>query len=67
MAAKTLADAVSAYGAGVKAKLANAAISGAPEDQLRGPLEALVKDLAGIGGLAAVCARRPRAARHPRA
>lgn len=53
MAAKTLAQAVSAYGAGLKPKLANIAISGAPEDQLRGPLEALVKDLAEIGGLAA--------------
>jgi hypothetical protein len=48
---KTLATAVSEYGASAKAKLANIAISGAPEDQLRGPLEALVRDLAEIGGL----------------
>ena len=46
MAGKTLADAVSAYGASAKAKLANIAISGAPEDQLRGPLEMLIRDLA---------------------
>lgn len=48
---KTVADAVSAYGASTKAKLANIAIAGAPEDQLRGPLEALVRDLAEIAGL----------------
>jgi len=51
LAGKTLADAVSTYGASVKAKLANIAISGAPEDQLRGPLEALIKDIAAIAGL----------------
>lgn len=51
MAAKTLAGAVSAYGASAKAKLANIAISGAPEDQLRGPLETLIQDLAGIDGM----------------
>jgi hypothetical protein len=49
---KTAAAAVSAYGASVKAKLANAAISGAPEDQLRGPLETLIRDLATIEGMA---------------
>ena len=53
MAGKTLAEAVSAYGASVKAKLANIAISGAPEDQLRGPLEALVRDLAATEGMPA--------------
>jgi len=53
LAAKTLADAVSAYGASAKAKLANIAISGAPEDQLRGPLEALIRDLATIDGMPA--------------
>ncbi len=51
MATKTLADAVSAYGASVKAKLANVAISGAPEDQLRSPLETLIRDLAAIEGM----------------
>jgi hypothetical protein len=47
---KTLATAVSAFGASAKAKLANIAISGAPEDQLRGPLETFVKDLAELAG-----------------
>ena len=53
MAGKTLADAVSRYGASTKSKLADVAISGAPEDQLRGPLEALFHDLAAIEGLPA--------------
>jgi Type ISP C-terminal specificity domain/N-6 DNA Methylase len=53
LAAKTLADAVSAYGASAKGKLANIAISGAPEDQLRGPLEVLIRDLAAIDGMPA--------------
>jgi hypothetical protein len=48
---KTIASAVSDFGARAKAKLANIAISGAPEDQLRAPLEALLHDLAEIGGL----------------
>ena len=51
LAGKTVADAVSHYGASTKSKLADAAISGAPEDQLRGPLEALVRDLAELAGL----------------
>jgi hypothetical protein len=50
---KTVSDAVSMFGATAKSKLANVAVSGAPEDQLRGPLEALVRDLAEIGGLPA--------------
>lgn len=49
---KTLADAVSAFGKVARGKLSNVAISGAPEDQLRSPLEALVRDLAEIGGMA---------------
>ena len=53
MPAKTLAEAVSTYGANAKGKLANIAISGAPEDQLRGPLEALIRDLAVIDGMPA--------------
>ena len=53
MAGKTVADAVSKFGASVKPKLANPAISGEPEDQLRGPLETLVRDLAEVGGLPA--------------
>jgi Type ISP C-terminal specificity domain/N-6 DNA Methylase len=51
LAEKTLASAVSNFGASAKAKLSNVAISGAPEDQLRGPLEILLHDLAEIGGL----------------
>ena len=51
MAIKTVASAVSTFGASAKAKLSNVAISGAPEDQLRGPLEVLLHDLAEIGGL----------------
>jgi hypothetical protein len=50
--ALTVAAAVSAFGASAKAKL-SAVISGAPEDQLRGPLETLVKALSQIGGLPA--------------
>jgi len=53
LAGKTLTDAVSAYGASVKSKLGNPAISGAPEDQLRSPLESLIRDLAVIEGIAA--------------
>ena len=45
-------SAVAAFGAAVKAKLNNPAISGSPEDQLRGPLEALIAALAGAGGVA---------------
>jgi hypothetical protein len=46
-----MAGVVSAYGTSVKPKLANIAIGGAPEDQLRGPLEFLWRDLAEISGL----------------
>lgn len=53
MAGKTVAAAVSHYGASLKPKLASIAIEGAPEDQLRGPLESLVRDLAEVGGLPA--------------
>jgi hypothetical protein len=48
---KTVAIAVSNYGASVKPKLASIAIDGAPEDQLRGPLDVLLRDLAELGGL----------------
>jgi hypothetical protein len=53
LAGKTVASAVSNFGASAKAKLSNVAISGGPEDQLRGPLEVLLHDLAEIGGLPA--------------
>lgn len=43
---------VAAFGQSAKAKLSNPAISGSPEDQLRGPLEVLIGDgLAGLAGL----------------
>ncbi|MFE0757717.1 type ISP restriction/modification enzyme [Inquilinus sp. NPDC058860] len=45
-----LSKAVSAFGKRTTAKLSNPAISGAPEDQLRGPLEVLIADLALIAG-----------------
>ena len=45
-----LAEIVSDFGASAKGKLANAAVTGAPEDQLRAPLEALVMQLAGLAG-----------------
>ncbi len=50
MAVNSFAEAISQFGASLKTKLSNAAISGAPEDQLRGPLETLVHELARIGG-----------------
>lgn len=45
-----LQQVISEYGKAVAAKLGNPAITGAPEDQLRGPLELLVRD-----GLADIC------------
>ncbi len=42
-----------AFGRIAQYKLSNPAASGAPEDQLRAPLERLVQDLAGIIGLPA--------------
>ena len=47
----TLATVVSRYGADAKAKLANPAASGEPEDQLRTPLERLFHDLTELCGL----------------
>ncbi len=49
--APSLADAVSTFGLSAKAKLSNPSIKGAPEDQLRAPLETLVKALALLGGV----------------
>lgn len=49
----TLDDAIAAFGAAAKATLDNPAIMGEPEDQLRTPLVALVKAIAGLTGLAA--------------
>jgi len=48
---KNLANVVAAFGAAAKAKLDNPAASGAPEDQLRAPLEALIVDLAELSGM----------------
>ncbi len=44
-------SAVSAFGLATKAKLSNAGAAGAPEDQLRAPIEALFRDLAVLAGL----------------
>jgi hypothetical protein len=46
-----LSEAISRFGAATKKKLANKAVSGAPEDQLRAPLEALFKDMAQLIGI----------------
>lgn len=45
-----VANAVGKFGADAKAKLANAAATGQPEDQLRAPLEVLIADLAEVAG-----------------
>ncbi|MEX2553553.1 MAG: type ISP restriction/modification enzyme, partial [Actinomycetota bacterium] len=50
MVTKTLDEAISDFGRSTAAKLSNPAIAGAPEDQLRGPLEALMAELAGLAG-----------------
>ncbi len=47
----TLPSAVATFGARAKAKLANPAASGEPEDQLRAPFEQLLADLAELCGL----------------
>ena len=48
----TLQDAISRFGHETKTKFTNPGASGAPEDQLRAPLEALIADLAGLAGIA---------------
>lgn len=50
---KLLAEAVSRFGAEAKKKLSNLAATGAPEDQLRAPLERLFADLEAVLGMAA--------------
>jgi len=47
----TLETVVSAYGASLRSKLSNPAIGGQPEDQLRGPLEILVAEVATLAGV----------------
>lgn len=44
------AEIISQFGTSAKGKLANAAVTGAPEDQLRAPLETLVLQLAELAG-----------------
>jgi hypothetical protein len=46
-----LSSAIATFGSEAKAKLANVAAAGEPEDQLRAPLERLVVDLAELCGL----------------
>jgi hypothetical protein len=48
---QSLSTAISAFGKSCKAKLANPAAAGAPEDQLRAPIEGLFKDLSALIGL----------------
>jgi len=48
---ETIESAVSKFGAAAKAKLANPAAMGQPEDQLRAPFEQLLRDIAEIAGL----------------
>ena len=47
-------DAVATYGVTTKAKFSNVAVTGAPEDQIRAPLEELVKTLAAVAGFGSV-------------
>lgn len=44
----SVADAVSRFGASLKQKLSGQGAVGAPEDQIRAPLEALIADIAQI-------------------
>lgn len=48
-AADTIAASISSFGAEVKRKLSNPSATGQPEDQLRAPLETLIKSLAEAG------------------
>lgn len=47
----TLRVVIAAFGGTTKAKLANLAAHGEPEDQLRAPLEQLIVDVAELCGL----------------
>lgn len=51
MSTANLDSAIAAFGASAKSKLANPAVSGQPEDQLRSPFTQLVSDLAPLAGL----------------
>ena len=48
----SLADAVAQFGKSAKAKLSNPSVTGEPEDQLRGPFEELVRQMAALCGFA---------------
>src|SRR3990167_4710962 len=50
MKAMSIDVAVSTFGAAAAAKLRSAAAVGQPEDQIRGPFERLLEDLAALGG-----------------
>lgn len=50
MKALEVRDAVATYGVATKAKLSNPTAIGAPEDQLRAPLEDLIRSLADVAG-----------------
>jgi len=52
MTNKAVAQAVSAFGKAAGARLSSAAVSGEPEDQLRGPFESLLQELAQLCGFA---------------
>src|SRR3982751_5219762 len=53
MPTRTLTSVAKSFGTAVKSKLSSIAIDGEPEDQLRAPIENLVKDLAELCGLPA--------------
>jgi hypothetical protein len=46
----TLSSIIAAFGSSARAKLRNPAMTGAPEDQLRAPFEALLVGLANLRG-----------------
>jgi hypothetical protein len=50
MKEQAVAEAVSAFGKATSARLSSAAASGEPEDQLRGPFENLIQQLAELCG-----------------
>lgn len=50
---RALGEAISKFGAAALAKLSNPGATGAPEDQLRAPLETLIAEIASFAGLAA--------------
>src|SRR5271157_5815835 len=47
----TIQSAIAAFGVAAKQKLSNPAASGQPEEQLRAPFEALLKDISELCGL----------------